>query len=95
MPTETSVPKFLRHTDLVERKITTSWPKTRHMQQHYGFPLGRLLGPNTRVWTVDEVADWLNSRPTSTSAHVMARAEKSIEANRARRHAAISRDEVA
>jgi predicted DNA-binding transcriptional regulator AlpA len=28
-----------------------------------GFPLGRYLGQRTRVWTEDEVTEWLTNRP--------------------------------
>ena len=45
------VPKFLRLKNLEERGIATTHQAVRHMQIHHGFPLGRLLGPGTRVWT--------------------------------------------
>ncbi len=60
------LPKLLRQADLTELGISRSRQNTRHMQIHYGFPLGRLLGPHTRVWTEEEVAAWFNSRkPTA------------------------------
>ena len=43
------VPKFLRLKNLEERGIAKTHQAVRHMQIHHGFPLGRLLGPGTRV----------------------------------------------
>jgi hypothetical protein len=81
---EIQVPQLLRHADLVARGITTSWARTRHLQTHEGFPLGKLLGPNSRVWSVDEILAWWNSRPSGVSDHVAARAEKSVAARAAK-----------
>ena len=53
------VPKFLRLKDLQERGIAMTHQAVRHMQLHEGFPLGRLLGPGTKVWTVQEINEWL------------------------------------
>ena len=61
------VPKFLRLKNLEELGIAKSHQAVRHMQMHYGFPLGRLLGPGTRVWTEDEINEWLASRPVEPS----------------------------
>jgi hypothetical protein len=54
----------LRYRDLKERGLFNNrvtlgiWIKER------GFPPGRLVGPNTRLWDEAEVAAWLASRPT-------------------------------
>jgi hypothetical protein len=54
----------LRYRDLKERglfnnRVTLAlWIKDR------GFPPGRLVGPNTRLWDEAEIAAWLASRPT-------------------------------
>lgn len=53
---------LLRFVDLRERGIARSWAQIRNLQRR-GFPLGRMLSPNTRVWTEDEVDVWLASRP--------------------------------
>ena len=49
--------------DLKERGIVTSWPALKRKIDREGFPIGFLLGPNTRAWTEEEITDWLASRP--------------------------------
>ena len=73
------VPKFLRLKDLKERGIAKTHQAVRHMQIHHGFPLGRLLGPGTRVWTEDEINEWLASRPVEVSEQARRRARRSVE----------------
>ena len=80
---ENDVPRFLRLSDLQERGIAMTHQAVRHMQMHEGFPLGRLLGPGTRVWTVSEINEWLDSRPVEVSEQARRRAQRSIEARRA------------
>jgi hypothetical protein len=80
---ENDVPRFLRLSDLQERGIAMTHQAVRHMQKHEGFPLGRLLGPGTRVWTVAEINDWLKSRPVEVSEQARRRAQRSVEARRA------------
>jgi hypothetical protein len=75
------VPRFLRLSDLQERGIAMTHQAVRHMQMHEGFPLGRLLGPGTRVWTVHEINDWLASRPVEPSRQTQDRAAKSVAAS--------------
>ena len=77
-----NVPHFLRLKDLQERGIVMTHQAVRHMQIHEGFPLGRLLGPSSRVWTTDEVNAWLESRPTEPSRQTRERARRSVEARR-------------
>ena len=74
------VPKFLRLKNLEELGIAESHQAVRHMQMHYGFPLGRLLGPGTRVWTEDEINEWLASRPVEPSEQTRQRAQRSVQA---------------
>jgi predicted DNA-binding transcriptional regulator AlpA len=76
---ENDVPKMLRVKDLQQRGIAASHQAVRHLQLHQNFPLGRLLGPNTRAWTTDEVNDWLRSRPVEVSEQARRRARRSIE----------------
>jgi hypothetical protein len=59
---------LLRFKHLKQRGIVASFAQVKHLQEKEGFPLGRLLGPNTRVWTEDEVEAWLASRPTERKA---------------------------
>ncbi len=53
---------LLRFLDLQERGIARSWAQLKNLQKN-GFPLGKMLSPNCRVWSEDEVDAWLDSRP--------------------------------
>ena len=55
---------LLRFADLKSRGIVRNWATLKNWIEREGFPVGRKLGPNTRAWTDQEVADWLNNRPT-------------------------------
>ena len=79
-----NVPHFLRLKDLQQRGIAMTHQAVRHMQTHEGFPLGRLLGPGTRVWTVAEINEWLATRPVEVSEQSRRRARLSIEARAAK-----------
>jgi hypothetical protein len=79
---ENDVPKLLRFRDLRDRGIADSPQALRHLQLHEGFPLGRLLGPATRVFTADEVNAWLSARPVEPSKQTRVRVEKSLTARR-------------
>jgi predicted DNA-binding transcriptional regulator AlpA len=76
------VPQLLRFKDLQHLKVAESWGSLKNLQEHEGFPLGRLLGPATRVWTASEVNAWLASRPTDSSEQTKTRAAKSVAARR-------------
>jgi hypothetical protein len=80
--TSDDVPHFLRLADLQARGIAMTHQAVRHMQQNEGFPSGRLLGPGTRVWTVQEINDWLATRPVTPGEMTKLRAAKSVEARR-------------
>jgi predicted DNA-binding transcriptional regulator AlpA len=55
---------LLRFRDLQARGIATSWTQLKRLIQEYGFPPGRMLSPNVRVWDEEEEVDpWLASRP--------------------------------
>jgi predicted DNA-binding transcriptional regulator AlpA len=60
--------KFLRFADLKTAGIINSWPMLRRRIERDGFPAGRMLGPNTRAWTEDEILAWLDGRPTARKA---------------------------
>jgi predicted DNA-binding transcriptional regulator AlpA len=55
--------KLLRMRDLQARGIVSNWVTLRRWIDHYNFPPGRHLGPNTRVWFESEVEEWLAARP--------------------------------
>jgi len=82
MPSNDEVPQLLRFKDLQRLNVTASWAGLRNLQDNQDFPLGKLLGPSTRVWTAAEVNAWLASRPTNPSEQTKARAAKSVAARR-------------
>ena len=57
--------RLLRFADLKDRHIAHSWAQLKRLQKLHNFPTGKLLSPNIRVWTEEEVADWYASRPVS------------------------------
>ena len=59
---------LIRFADLKERNIVRNRATLHNWVQREGFPPGRMIGPNTRAWTEDEVAAWLNSRPVPNAA---------------------------
>jgi hypothetical protein len=65
--TSVTVPTFLRFADLKARGIVDNRVTLDRWIAEQGFPCGRLLGPNIRAWTADEIADWLATRPTGRS----------------------------
>ena len=54
---------LIRYYDLKARKIVRNRQTLANWIRREGFPPGRVVGPNTRAWTEDEVAEWLDSRP--------------------------------
>jgi predicted DNA-binding transcriptional regulator AlpA len=59
---------LIRFDDLKARNIVNNRQTLQNWIRNEGFPPGKMLGPNTRAWTEDEVAAWLNSRPAPTAA---------------------------
>jgi predicted DNA-binding transcriptional regulator AlpA len=57
--------KFLDYSDLKERGVAPSRMTHKRMIDNEGFPPGRLISPNRRVWTEEEVEEWLVARPTA------------------------------
>jgi predicted DNA-binding transcriptional regulator AlpA len=55
--------KLLRFRDLKRIGLIENWPTLKRRIESQGFPPGKLLGPNTRVWTEAEVEVWFVSRP--------------------------------
>jgi|RhiMethySRZTD1v2_1073278.scaffolds.fasta_scaffold2847803_1 predicted DNA-binding transcriptional regulator AlpA len=60
-----SIPTFLRFNELKARGIVDSWAQLARLQEANGFPAGRLLGSRIRAWTEEEIASWLENRPTA------------------------------
>ena len=56
---------LVRFKHLKERRIVENWPTLKRLQDKHNFPLGRLLGDNTRAWTEAEIDAWLDARPAT------------------------------
>jgi predicted DNA-binding transcriptional regulator AlpA len=54
--------ELLRFPDL-KRVGIRNYPTLKRWQKKEGFPSGRRIGPNTTVWTREEVESWWDSRP--------------------------------
>jgi hypothetical protein len=54
--------KVLRFADLKAAGIVTNWPQLRRLVDNHGFPRGYLLTPGCRVWDVEAVEGWKQSR---------------------------------
>ena len=54
---------LLRYADLEARGIVSSRVQLGRLQRYYGFPRGRMLSPNCRTWTEQEIEQWYASRP--------------------------------
>ena len=55
--------KLLRFADLKRIGLVGNWPTLKRRIESQAFRPGKLLGPNTRVWTEGEVEAWFVSRP--------------------------------
>jgi predicted DNA-binding transcriptional regulator AlpA len=53
--------KLYRFIDL-KRVGVNNYPTLKRWQETQGFPKGRLLGENTRVWTEEEIVAWWDSK---------------------------------
>ena len=49
------LPNFIRFPDLVACGIVKSRPQLENLKRNEGFPPGRLLSPNVRAWTEEEI----------------------------------------
>jgi len=56
----------LRYRDLKERGLFNNRVTLALWIRDHGFPPGRRVGPNTRLWDEAEIAAWLASRPTES-----------------------------
>jgi predicted DNA-binding transcriptional regulator AlpA len=55
--------RLLRFPDLKKHNVVRSWPQLKRLQEKHGFPKGRMIGPNTRAWTDEEIDEWVATRP--------------------------------
>jgi hypothetical protein len=84
----TDLPKSLRFADLKAAGVVSNRVTLKRWQQQLGFPLGRLIGPNSREWTPDEVAAWRDNRPVENPKAYSAERRAKIQAGQQRRRAA-------
>jgi hypothetical protein len=59
------LPILIRFRDLRASGIANNWTQLLRMVDQDGFPCGRLLSPNVRVWDINEIVRWLETRPTA------------------------------
>jgi predicted DNA-binding transcriptional regulator AlpA len=57
--------RLLRYPDLVAQGIINSRMTLKRLIDNQNFPAGRLITPNSRAWTEDEVSQWIQERPTA------------------------------
>jgi predicted DNA-binding transcriptional regulator AlpA len=61
---EPTVQRRIRFRDLKARGISDSYAQLDRQIKLYSFPPGRMLSPNIRSWTEQEVATWIETRPS-------------------------------
>jgi hypothetical protein len=54
---------WLRFCHLQQRNVVKSWAQLDRMQRLYGFPKGRMISPNVRAWTEEEIDAYYASCP--------------------------------
>jgi predicted DNA-binding transcriptional regulator AlpA len=54
---------WLRFRDLKARGFVQSWAQLRRLTELYSFPPGRMISPNTRAWTEEEIDAYYRSCP--------------------------------
>jgi hypothetical protein len=57
--------RLLRFAQLKERNIVRSREQLTNLVRRDGFPAGRYLSPNCRVWTEIEIELWFRNRPAA------------------------------
>jgi Prophage CP4-57 regulatory protein (AlpA) len=77
-----------RYRDLEEHGVVTNRVQLTKLIRTQGFPPGRMLSPNCRVWDEGEIAEWLASRPTVSATPLKGGAKLRQERARSREAAA-------
>jgi predicted DNA-binding transcriptional regulator AlpA len=65
---EPPLPRHVRFRHIRAAGIADSYTALDRLINDHGFPGGRLISPNVRVWTVEEIESWLANRPTARKA---------------------------
>ena len=86
----TDLPKVIRFADLKAAGVVGNRVTLRRWQENpnINFPLGRLIGPNTRIWTQSEIQDWIASRPADNTRALTPEHREHLKAGQKRRRAA-------
>jgi hypothetical protein len=77
---------WLRFSHLQKRNLVQSWTQLERLQKLYGFPKGRMVSPNIRVWTEEEIDEYVASCPVEGSpprGAAKQKHERRLEANTA------------
>jgi hypothetical protein len=80
-----TLPRQLRFSDLKARGIVKNWVTLRSWINKRGFPPGRLLSPNCRVWDEASISEWVETRPIARTQPLRGGAKVNVE--RSRTHA--------
>jgi predicted DNA-binding transcriptional regulator AlpA len=62
---EPPLPRHVRFRHIRAAGIADSYTALDRLVRDHGFPAGRLISPNVRAWTVEEIESWLATRPTA------------------------------
>jgi hypothetical protein len=73
------VPTYLRYQDLVARGILRNRATLANWIEKCGFPKGRMIGPNSRAWTEEEIDAWLSSRSSENTTQKRGAIRKNLE----------------
>jgi predicted DNA-binding transcriptional regulator AlpA len=71
---------LLRFKQLQQRRIVSNWPQLKELIEKHGFPVGKYLSPNVRIWDEDEIDAWLASRPLAEPDALTAEPEEALSA---------------
>jgi hypothetical protein len=58
------LPVFIRFRNLKAAGIVENWPHLLALIEQQNFPTGVMLSPNVRAWNIENVRQWLATRPT-------------------------------
>jgi hypothetical protein len=62
-PDDAPLPRLVRYHDLEKSGIVRNRTQLERLIRDEGMPPGRMLSSKTRVWTINELLDWLATRP--------------------------------
>jgi hypothetical protein len=62
-PDDAPLTRLVRYVDLARAGFVRNRTQLERLVRDEGMPPGRMLSSKTRVWTVDEIEEWLGTRP--------------------------------